>query len=96
MGRAIHGVEGHSTRIISVHSNGWHGNREFMEYRAPQEVLPLARTIGATLYSVIGKYIVNKRFHSQKHSNYWLSVDFDLIKLGFKTLTQLRVTTIPY
>jgi hypothetical protein len=65
-----------------------------MEYRAPQEVFPLARTIGATLYSVIGKYIVNKRFHSQNHSNYWLFVDFDLIKLGVKTLTQLRVTTI--
>jgi hypothetical protein len=87
MGRAIHGVGGHSARIISAYSNGWHGSREFMEYRAPQEVLPLARTIGATLYSVIGKYVINKRFHSQKHSNYWLSIDFDLIKLGIKTLT---------
>jgi hypothetical protein len=66
-----------------------------MEYKAPQEVLPLARTIGATLYSVIGKYIVNKRLHCQKHSNYWLSVDFDLIKLGVKALTQLRVTLYP-
>jgi hypothetical protein len=65
-----------------------------MEYRAPQEVLPLARTIGAMLYSVID--VFNKRFHSQKHSNYWLSIDFDLIKLGIKTLTRHRVTTIPY
>jgi hypothetical protein len=96
MGRAIHGVGGHSTRIISAYSNEWHGSREFMEYRAPQEVLSLARTIRATLYSVIGKYVINKRFHSQKHSNYWLSIDFNLIKLGIKTLTRLRVTTIPY
>jgi hypothetical protein len=43
MGRAIHGTRSHSTRIISTYSNGWHGNREFMEYRASQEVLPLAR-----------------------------------------------------
>jgi hypothetical protein len=71
MGRAIHGVGGHSARIISAYSNGWHGSGEFMEYRAPQEVLPLARTIGAALYSVNGKYIVNKRFLSQRHSNYW-------------------------
>jgi hypothetical protein len=96
MGRAVHGVEGHSARIISAYSNGWHGSREFMEYRAPQEVLPLARTIGAMLYSIIGKDIFNKRFHSQKHSNYWSSIDFDLIKLGIKTLTRHRVTTIPY
>jgi hypothetical protein len=96
MGRAIHGVEGHSARIISAYSNGWHGSREFLEYRAPQEVLPLARTIGATLYSIIGKYVINKRFYSQKHSNYWLSIDFNLIKLGIRMLTQLRVTTIPY
>jgi hypothetical protein len=67
-----------------------------MEYGAPQEVLPLARTIGATLYYVNGKYIINKRFHSQRHSNYWLSIDFDLIKLGINTLTRLRVTIIPY
>jgi hypothetical protein len=57
---------------------------------------PLARTIGAMLYSVIGKYIINKRFHSQQHSNYWLSIDFDLIKPEIRTLTQSRVTTIPY
>jgi hypothetical protein len=43
MGRAIHGSRSHSARIISTYSNGWHGNREFMEYRASQEVLPLAR-----------------------------------------------------
>jgi hypothetical protein len=96
MGRAIHGVGGHSTRIISAYSNGWHKSMEFLEYRAPQEVLPLARTIEATLYSVIGKYVINKRFYSQKHSNYWLSIDFNLIKLGIRTLTRLRVTTIPY
>jgi hypothetical protein len=36
-----------------------------MGYRAPQEVLPLARTIGAMMYSIIGKHIINKRFHSQ-------------------------------
>ena len=96
MGRAIHGVGGYSAKIILAYSNGWHGSREFMEYRAPQEVLPLARTIGAMLYSVIGKYVINKRFHSQKHSNYWLSIDFDLVKLGIRTLTQPRVTTIPY
>jgi hypothetical protein len=82
MGRAIHGVGGHSARIISAYSNGWHGSGEFMEYRAPQEVLPLARAIEATLYFVIGKYVINKRFHSQRHSNYWLSIDFDLIRLG--------------
>jgi hypothetical protein len=96
MGGAFHSVGGHSTRIISAYSNGWHGSREFMEYRAPQEVLPLARTIGARLYSIIGKYVINKRFHSQKHSNYWLSIDFDLIKLEIRTLTRLRMTTIPY
>jgi hypothetical protein len=96
MGRAVHGVGGHSARIISAYSNGWHESRKFMEYRAPQEVLPLARTIGAMLYSVTEKYVINKRFHSQKHSNYWLSIDFDLVKLGIRTLTQPRVTTIPY
>jgi hypothetical protein len=96
MGGAIHSVGGHSARIISAYSNGWQGSREFVEYRTPQEVLPLARTIGAMLYSVIGKYIINKRFHSRKHSNYWLSIDFDLIKLEIRTLTQPRVTTIPY
>jgi hypothetical protein len=96
MGRAIHGVGGHSTRIISAYSNGWHGSGEFMEYRAPQEVLPLVRAIGATLYSVIGKYVINKRFHSRRHSNYWLSIDFNLIILGINTLTRLRVITIPY
>jgi hypothetical protein len=34
-----------------------------MEYRASQEVLPLARfpkAIGTTLYSVIGRYTINK------------------------------------
>jgi hypothetical protein len=96
MGGAIHSVGGHSARIISTYSNGWHRSREFMEYRAPQEVLPLASTIGAMLYSVIGKYVINKKFHSQKHSNYWLSIDFDLIKPEIRTLTLLRVTTIPY
>jgi hypothetical protein len=96
MGGAIHSVRGHSARIISSYSNGWHESREFMEYRAPQEVLPLARTIRAMLYFVIGKYVINKRFHSQRHSNYWLSIDFDLIKLEIRTLTQSRVTTIPY
>jgi hypothetical protein len=96
MGGAIHSVGGHSARIIPAYSNGWHGRREIMEYRAPQEVLPLVRTIGAMLYSVIGKYVINKRFHSQKHSNYWLSIDFDLIRLEIRTLTQPRVTTIPY
>jgi hypothetical protein len=73
IGRAIHGVGGHSARIISAYSKGWHGSGEFMEYRAPQEVLPLATAIEATLYSVIGKYVINKRFHSRRHSNYWLS-----------------------
>jgi hypothetical protein len=96
MGRVVHGVGGHSARIISAYSNGWHESREFMEYRAPQEVLPLVRTIGAMLYSVIGKDIFNKIFHSQKHSNYWLSIDFDLIKLGIKKLTRHWVTIIPY
>jgi hypothetical protein len=96
MGRAIHGVGGHSARIISAYSNGWHESGEFMEYRAPQEVLPLVRAIRATLYSVIGKYVIYKKFHSQRHSNYWLSIDFDLIKLVINALTQLRVTTIPY
>jgi hypothetical protein len=96
MGGVIHSVGGHSARIISAYSNGWHRSREFMEYRAPQEVLPLARTIGAMLYSVTRKYIINKRFRSQKHSNYWLSIDFDLIKPEIRTLTQPRVTTIPY
>jgi hypothetical protein len=43
LGRAIHGSRSHLARIISAYSNGWHGNREFMEYRASQEVLPLAR-----------------------------------------------------
>jgi hypothetical protein len=43
MGRAICSSGGHSARIISTYLNGWHGNREFMEYRASQEVLPLAR-----------------------------------------------------
>jgi hypothetical protein len=28
---------------LYTHSNGWHGNREFIEHRASQEVLPLAR-----------------------------------------------------
>jgi hypothetical protein len=89
MGRAIHGVEGHSARIIPAYSNGWHRSREFMEYRAPHEVLPLARAIEETLYSVIGKYVINKRFHSQRH-NYWLSIGFDLIRLGINGLTRLR------
>jgi hypothetical protein len=56
---------------------------EFMEYRASQEVLSLSNTsnaIGAMLYSVIGKYVINKRSHSLRHSSYWLSIDFDLIK----------------
>jgi hypothetical protein len=43
MGRAIHGIRGYSARIISAYSNGWHGSGEFMEYRAFQEVLSLAR-----------------------------------------------------
>jgi hypothetical protein len=43
MGRAIHGSRSHSARIISTYSNGWHGNREFMEYKASPEVLPIAR-----------------------------------------------------
>jgi hypothetical protein len=43
MGRAIHGSRSHSARIISAYSNGWHGNREFMEHRASQEFLALAR-----------------------------------------------------
>jgi hypothetical protein len=93
MGRAIHGIGGHSARIISAYSNGWHKSGEFMEYRASQEVLPLARAIRATLYSVIGKYVINKRFHSQRHSNYSLSIDFDFIRLGINTLTRFRVTT---
>jgi hypothetical protein len=64
MGRTICSSRGHSARIISAYSNGWHENREFMEYRASQEVLPLARfqkVIRAALYSVIGKYIINKK-----------------------------------
>jgi hypothetical protein len=96
MGRTIHGVGDHSARIISAYSNGWHGSGEFMEYRASQEVLPLTRAIGATLYTVIEKYVINKRFRSRRHSNYWLSIDFDLIRLRINTLTRLRVTTIPY
>jgi hypothetical protein len=43
MGRTIHGVGGHSARIILVYSNGWQGSGELMEYRAPQKVLSLAR-----------------------------------------------------
>jgi hypothetical protein len=42
MGRAIHGSRSYSARIISTYSIGWHRNSEFMEYRASQEVLPLA------------------------------------------------------
>ena len=64
MGRAICSSGGHLARIVSTYSNGWHGNREFMEYRASQEVLPLSKiskAIGAALYSVIGKYIINKK-----------------------------------
>jgi endonuclease III-like uncharacterized protein len=30
----IHGIGGHSARIISAYSNGWHGSGKFMEYRA--------------------------------------------------------------
>jgi hypothetical protein len=69
MGRAICSSRGHSARIISAYSNGCHGNREFMEYRASQEVLPLARfqkAIGAALYYVIGKYITNKTISFSK------------------------------
>ena len=43
MGGAIRGVGGHSARIISAYSNGWHGSGELMEHGAPQEVLSLAR-----------------------------------------------------
>jgi hypothetical protein len=43
MGGAIHGSRSHSARVISTYSNGWHEDREFMEYRASHEVLPLAR-----------------------------------------------------
>jgi hypothetical protein len=43
MGRTIHSSISHSAWIISSYSNGWHINRELMEYRASQEVLPLAR-----------------------------------------------------
>jgi hypothetical protein len=39
----IHSSRSHSAWIISSYSNGQHGNRELMEYRASQEVLPLAR-----------------------------------------------------
>jgi hypothetical protein len=65
--------------IISAYSNGWHGSGELIEYRAPQEVLSLARlkATRAMLYSEIGKYVINKRFPSQGHSHYWLSIDFD-------------------
>jgi hypothetical protein len=42
-GRTIHSSRSHSAWIISSYSNGWHRNRELMEYRASQEVLPLAR-----------------------------------------------------
>jgi hypothetical protein len=64
MGRTIHSSRSHSTWIISSYSNGWHRNRELMEYRASQDILPLARfqkAIGAALYSVIGKYTINKK-----------------------------------
>jgi hypothetical protein len=87
MGRSICSSGGHSARIISTYSNGWHGSREFMEYRASQEVLPLARSqkaIGATLYSVIGKYIVNKKISFSR-----------ALELFISTLTRHRVTTIP-
>jgi hypothetical protein len=64
MGRAIHGSRSYSTRIISTYSIGWPRNSEFMEYRASQEVLPpsyISKAIGAALYSVIGKYVINKK-----------------------------------
>jgi hypothetical protein len=43
MGRTIHSCGSHLAWVISSYSNGWHGNRELMEYRASQEVLPLGR-----------------------------------------------------
>jgi hypothetical protein len=43
MGRTIHSSRSHSAWIILSYSNGWHRNRELMEYRASQEILPLAR-----------------------------------------------------
>jgi hypothetical protein len=43
MGRAIHRIRGHSSRIIPAYSNGWHGSGELMEHKAPQKVLSLAR-----------------------------------------------------
>jgi hypothetical protein len=61
MGRAIHGSRSHSTGIIPTYSNGWHENREFMEYRASQEVLPLARFQRLSGQHCIGKYIINKK-----------------------------------
>jgi hypothetical protein len=47
----------------------------------------ISKAIGGALYSVIGKNLINKRFHSQGHSNCLLPII---------TLTRLRVTTIPY
>jgi hypothetical protein len=41
MGRTIHHSRGHTAEILQAHSDGWHRGGERMEYRAPQEVLPL-------------------------------------------------------
>ena len=42
MGRAFHSIRGHSARIVSSHSDGWHRSWELLEYRTPQKVLSLA------------------------------------------------------
>jgi hypothetical protein len=42
MGRTVHSSRSHSAGVISCDSDGRHRNRELLEYRTPQEVLPLA------------------------------------------------------
>jgi hypothetical protein len=42
MGGTIHSSRSHSAGIISSNSDGRHRNWELLEYRTPQEVLPLA------------------------------------------------------
>jgi hypothetical protein len=42
VGRTIHRCRGYTTGILPTHSDGRHWSGEFMEYWAPQEILPLA------------------------------------------------------
>jgi hypothetical protein len=42
MGRTVCHGRGHTAGILPDYSDGWHRSGEFMEYRAPQKILPLA------------------------------------------------------